>query len=110
MELQQKLVTVKPNDRNDLLNALKQLSDMDKDFNGNNGPEYRWQQTADKNFESNQQYVLDCVKDMPNECDCVREFFKLWMIQNNYYKRYKFNIHLNQLGYIDTIAFAYVTE
>lgn len=110
MELQQKLVTIKPNDRNDLLNALKQLSDMDKDFNGNNGPEYRWQQTADKNFESNQQYVLNYVKDIPNECDCVREFFKLWMIQDNYYKRYKFNIHLNQLGYIDAIAFACVTE
>ena len=110
MELKQSLVTVTPNDRNELLNALKQLSNIDQDFNGDNGPGYRWQQTTDKNFESNQQYILDCVKDIPNECDCVREFLKLWMTQDNYYKHYKINIHLNQLGYIDAIAFACVTE
>lgn len=109
MTLMQTLAVVEtPNNRQSLLKALEHLSNCDEDFNGNNGPEYLWQQASDGNYNSNQQYVLDIIKDLPSDDDVVQAFLDYWVKHDSYYRRYECTVHKNQKDQIDAIAFAYV--
>lgn len=110
MQLEQTLATCEPNNRESLLKALKHISDVDYDFNGNNGPEYRWSKTSEKNFKSNQDYVLNTVKDLPTEDDMVQTFIELWLKQDGYYKQYQCTVSKNTKGYIEAIAVAYIVD
>ena len=83
------LVKVEKGNREDLLTALASLSDFDCDFNGENGIEYAWEETVANGFESNLEYLLDKVKDIENDIECVETFVDYWMENDkNYYQDY----------------------
>jgi hypothetical protein len=101
------LVEVKKGDREDLLSALASLSDFDCDFNGENGIEYAWEETVKKGFESNLEYLLDKVKDIKDDTECINEFFNTWMENDrNYYHDYNVDYLTDENGKIYAIAFS----
>lgn len=99
------LVEVKKGDREDLLTALASLSDFDCDFIGENGIEYAWEETLEAGFESNLDYLLDAVKDIENDVECVNEFIDTWMQNDrNYYHDYEVNCLTDENGKVYAIA------
>ena len=45
----------------DLIDVFKQLSQIDDDFNGNNGPDYLWDVARKGGFRCNMDYIIDRV-------------------------------------------------
>lgn len=84
-----KLVPVDPGNREDLLKALSILSEFDNDFNGLNGIEYNWEETKDGGFDSNLDYLLNEVKDIKLDKQCILTFINRWMGREQYYEEYK---------------------
>ena len=103
------LVEVKVNDRESLLLALENLSNFDCDFNGENGIDYAWEETRENGFESNLEYLLDKVKDIKSDIECVVEFIGTWMKRDNYYHNYEVNYLTNENGMIYAISFSAIT-
>jgi len=135
--LKSSLVEVKPNDRNDLLGALEELGSCDLDFIGENGLEYLWNEVwkvngfedikdyeeqnecdsdDDENYkeiklkyESNLEYLLDKVKDIISDIDCVEEFVNIWMENDrNYYQDYSLNYITDKYDNITAISLAMI--
>ena len=105
------LVEVKKGDREDLLATLSNLSDFDCDFNGENGIDYAWEETVEKGFESNLEYLLDKVKDIKDDAECVNEFFNYWMERDsNYYHDFKVDYLTDENGKIFAISFSIMTD
>ena len=101
------LVEVKKNDRESLMTALASIGDFDCDFNGENGIDYAWEETIEKGFESNLEYLLDKVKDIESDVECVKEFFDTWMeADRNYYQDYKLDYLTDENGKIFVISFS----
>ena len=104
------LVAVK-GDRKELLAALANLSSFDCDFNGENGVEYAWEETKEKGFESNLEYLLDKVKGIYDDIECVIEFFRFWMEKDKkYYKDYIVRCLTDENAKISVIAFSAIKE
>ena len=84
------LIRVEKGNKESLLKALEQLSDFDLDFNGANGIEYAWNETIEAGFESNMEYLIDKVKDIENDIECVITFVDEWMESDkDYYYDYE---------------------
>ncbi len=105
------LVKVKANDRIDLLYALRDIGNCDCDFNGENGLDYAWEETLENGFVSNVDWLIDKVKNIENDIECVMEFFATWMNRDSgYYKEYNVEYILNNNGKIIAICFAAITD
>ena len=74
MNLYTGLENVKVGNRESLLDALRSLSDFDCDFNGENGDDYLWEEA--NGFESNMDYLINKVRDIKDDEDCVNSFFE----------------------------------
>ena len=99
------LVTVIPGDRNSLLEALSIIGDFDNDFIGENGPDYLWDEA--KRFESNCDYLLHLVKDIPDDNEAVQVFIETWMKHDsNYYAEYGFDTITDENNNVIVISFA----
>lgn len=129
MSLYVKLENVKAGNRNSLLSALSSLSDFDCDFNGENGIDYLWDEVWEANgfknqedfeeqedeskeeiklkYESNLDWLLDEVKEIEDDADCIETFFRIWMEHDrNYYDEYKANYIRNKNGKVVAVSFA----
>ena len=99
------LVEVEKGNREDLLKALESLSDFDCDFIGENGLEYAWEETLKAGFESNLEYLLNKVKDIESDIECVEEFINTWMgNDSDYYHEYELNYLVDDSGKIFAIS------
>ena len=120
-----KLESVKAGNRNSLLSALTSLSDVDCDFNGENGIDYLWDEVWEANgfdsqedfesqdeetelkYESNLDWLLDEVKEIEDDADCIETFFRTWMEHDrNYYDEYETNYIRNKNGKVVAVSFA----
>lgn len=110
MSLYMNLVKVNAKDRESLLDALRSLGDMDCDFNGENGIEYLWEGINEDKFDSSMDYLLNKVKDIPDDEKCVRFFIETWMEHDGYYEEYKLDFIKNEEGDVIAIAFATTTR
>lgn len=133
--LHSNLVEVKKGNREDLLSALASMGDCDCDFNGENGVEYLWDEVWKANgfenmkdyeeqneydsdededyeeiklkYESNLEYLLDKVKDIKSDIECINEFFNIWMEKDkNYYHDYNVDYLTDENEKIYAIAFS----
>lgn len=104
------LVQVNKGDREDLLRALSDISDFDCDFNGDNGIEYAWEETIENGFQSNLEYLLDKVKDIESDIECVNKFINTWMENDsNYYHDYDVSYLADENRKIFAISFSAMT-
>ena len=125
MSLFAKLENVKAGNRNSLLSALTSLSDFDCDFNGENGIDYLWDEVWEANgfesqedfeskdekaelkYESNLDWLLDEVKEIEDDADCIEIFFGTWMEHDrNYYDEYEVNYIRNKNKKVVAVSFA----
>lgn len=120
MSLYAGLEKVVAGNRDSLLAALKKISNFDCDFSGENGLEYLWDEVWEANgfesledykekqeydsdededyeeielkYESNVEWLLNEVKDIEDDGECIDTFFKIWMDKDeNYYSEYEVN-------------------
>ena len=111
MSLYLKVENVKPNNRESLLNALRNMSDFDCDFNGENGEDYTWEDAIENGFDSNLEYLINEVKDIEDDETLINTFFDTWMDNDrNYYDEYEVQCISNSNGNVVTICFATVCE
>ena len=124
MSLYTGLEKVKAGNREDLLSALANFSDFDLDFNGENGLDYLWdevwevngfenideyenQVNAELKYESNLEWLLDKVKDIEDDGECIETFFETWMEHDrNYYDETEVNYIRNKKGKVIAVSFA----
>lgn len=125
MSLYVKLENVKAGNRNSLLSALSSLSDFDCDFNGENGIDYLWDEVWEANgfesqedfesqdekdelkYERNLDWLLDEVKEIEDDADCIETFFRIWMEHDrNYYDEYEVNYIRNKNKKVIAVCFA----
>lgn len=80
--------------KSNISDIFYQLAVNDEDFNGNNGDEYRWEETEMNGFENNCDYLVHTLlKDIADDeilgYDEVREllykFFDGWTYNDDYY-------------------------
>ena len=100
-----KIVQVVAGYRKDLLVALKRIGDDDKDFTGENGEQYLWKEA--RGFKSNREYLIDKVKDIESDTECVKTFFETWKKNDSFYKDAEYQFIENRNGYVEAIEFAY---
>lgn len=103
------LIEVEKDNRKSLLEALENLSHFDCDFNGENGTEYTWEETLEAGFESNLEYVLDTVKDIKNDVECVEKFISMWMDEDSYYHEHELNYLTDNKGNVTVISLSAMT-
>lgn len=107
MNLHMGLVGVEAGNREDLLNALRSLSACDCDFNGENGIGYLWEGIDENKFDSSMEYLINEVKDIPDDEECVKKFVGEWMAHDkNYYAEYQIDFMKNVEDDVIAIAFA----
>ena len=122
-------VTRGKNHKKDLLNTLADIGDLDCDFNGENGLDYLWEKVwIDNGFKnqedyetqqeendemivlkyySNLEWLLDKVKNIEDDIDCVETFISTWMYYyGNYYHEYKVNYLTDKNNHIYAISFS----
>ena len=78
------------------------------DFNGENGEDYTWEEALEKGFVSNLEYVIDKVKSIENDEECVNTFFNEWMENDSYYAEYKVHCLTDFQNRVTAISFATV--
>lgn len=124
MSLYTGLEKIKAGNREDLLSALANLSDFDCDFNGENGLDYLWDEVWEANgfkdideyenqvntelkYESNLEWLLDEVKNIKDDGECIETFFETWMNNDrNYYDEHEVNYICNTKGKVIAVSFA----
>ena len=130
MELRSHLAKVEPGNRESLLDALICISDCDCDFNGENGLEYLrdgvWEangyedyddfankhpdieEEVELRYESNMDYLIDKVRSIENDEDCIRAYIEGWIENDGYYGEYDLNWLTNDDGKIIALSIAYM--
>ena len=127
--LNMKLVKVNGNTREDLLNALALLGEIDADFCGDNGVEYLWDKVWETNgfkdyedfenkdfdeddlkYESNMKYLLDTLKDIKSDDDLIKEYVSCWLDNDGYYSDYNLEVIYNSKEKAECIALATMSE
>lgn len=81
MSLYLKTVIARKGNREDILNGFRVLGNFDYDFNGMN--DYLWDEAA--GFDSNMEYLIHEVKDIPDDETCINTFFDRWMAHDDDY-------------------------
>ena len=91
------------NDREEILSTLANLY-TDEDFSGNNGAEYLWEKASESGFESNQEYVIDILKNSGLEgAELIESFFHQWLDNDYYYDEW--TMETAEVG--DTLVVSY---
>ena len=95
-----------PNTKEDASTCLMNMADFDCDFNGENGPEYLWEEA--EGFESNAEYCLSIAEQEPTPREMVKKFIAMWMGRDYYYEDYDLRVIVRD----DTlfISLAYTTN
>lgn len=97
---------VEAGNRQSLLDALIGISGFDLDFNGENGDDYTWDIALENGFESNLEYLINEVKDIEDDKECVDTFIEEWIDKDSYYDQYEVNYLTDEKGRITVISFA----
>lgn len=71
--------------KEEILDTLSNF--YDEDFCGNNGAEYNWEETNKGGYRSNQQYVLDTIRNsnIVEPLGIIQEYFEMWLGRDSYY-------------------------
>lgn len=101
-----KLVKVNGKTREDLLVALASISEIDADFNGDNGTEYLWDNVDSTKYESNMEYLLDTLKDKETDKELIEEYVSSWIGRDSYYKEHILEVVYDKNGKAECIALA----
>lgn len=92
------------------LNALCELSDSDCDFNGENGPDYLYEDAKKAGMDSNLDYIIDVLKkDIEgglSHIDALEKFIDYWLGKDSYYKDYSLEYLTNEKGEVRVISLA----
>ena len=104
--LHSSLASVKAGDREDLLETLRCISKFDMDFSGENGTDYTWEKALENGFESDLEYLINEVKDIEDDRECVSTFIKEWIDNDSYYAECEVNCLTDEKGRVITIGFA----
>ena len=104
-----KLVKVEGTTRQDLLDALASLGEMDADFCGENGIDYLWENVDEKKYDSNLEYVLDILKDMKTDKEVIEQFVSKWLDNDGYYSDYILDVIYDVNGKAECIALATIS-
>ena len=90
-------------------NKKEDIVDCDLDFNGENGPEYLWEDA--EGFESNRDYLIDYISKYDGAETMIKTFMDIWMEKDaHYYIRNEYEVIKNKAGKIVAICFAYMTD
>ena len=81
-------------------------SQCDEDFNGNNGPEYLWEDA--EGFETNADYCWSIAEKEKTPRLMIEKFISLWMGKDSYYADY--SVEILQHEEILFVSLAFVTE
>lgn len=84
---------------------LTNLSQMDEDFNGNNGEEYLWEKAKKAGFKSNSEYALFEAGKQPDLAKRIEEFVKIWMESDGFYEEYHLKIQRKGKKLFISLAF-----
>lgn len=131
------LVKVEGSSRNDLIEALTRLGNLDSDFNGENGLEYMWTKVWNANgfknmkdfekqneydsdsdkeyeeislkYESNMAYVLDMIKNEPSDKEVINAYIDNWIKQDSYYKDHMLEVIYDENGRAECIALSTIS-
>lgn len=98
------LVEIEKGSRKSLLESLEDLCSFDLDFNGDNGTDYAWEETLEAGFESNLDYVIDTVKNIEDDVECVVKFVSMWMDGDSYYHEHELNYLADDDGNVYVIS------
>lgn len=98
------LEEVEAGNRESLLDALRSLSDFDYDFNGENGLDYLWEDAS--GFESNMDYLINEVKDIEDDEECVNTFFEEWLGNDRYYDEWNVSVITDEKKRVKAISLA----
>lgn len=128
MSLYTKLESIIPGNREDLLSKLSSMSDFDCDFVGENGIDYLWgevwkangfadqeefmsQNKSELKYESNLDWLLDQVRPIESDKDCIEAFFRIWMEHDgSYYSEYETKCLLDENERAIAVCFAATTR
>ena len=130
-------VPIEPNNRESLLNALRSISDWDSDFNGSlvdlrqevwdeNGyssyisyaricmglePDENTDSSGEPKlkYKSNQDYYIDCVKNIDSDEKCIKTFLAYWLGEDNFYKKWEYSLIKNDENKIVALSVAEIT-
>jgi hypothetical protein len=121
------VVIVKGTKREDLDEALLELSTCDADFSGENGVEYLWDEAwgnverkeydsdeddddyeeAEPEYSSNAEYVLKAeLKDETDHKTIIEKFIDRWILNDSYYKQSQLDVKYDENGNAKVIAIA----
>lgn len=98
------LEEVEVDNRESLLDALRSLSDFDCDFNGENGNDYLWEDA--KSYDSNMDYLINEVKDIRDDEECVNTFFEKWLNHDKYYGEWSVSVITDEKKKVKAISLA----
>lgn len=98
------LEEVEVDNRESLLDALRSLSDFDCDFNGENGNDYLWEDA--KNYDSNMDYLINEIKDIEDDEECVNTFFEEWLDNDKYYDEWNVSVITDEKKRVKAISLA----
>lgn len=108
MNLHTGLKEVRVGNRESLLEALKDLSSFDCDFNGENGDEFLW--VGAEGYDSNMDYLIDKVRNIEDDEECVNTFFNTWLGADGYYEKWDVSVITDTKKRVKTVSFAAVNE
>lgn len=97
---------VTPNTKEGAIDCLASLINIDNDFNGENGPEYLWEEA--EGFECNADYCLSIAEKENTPREMIEKFISLWMSRDYYYQDYDLGILVEDDKLF--LSFAYMTE
>ena len=105
------LTTAKVNGktRDDLLDALRELANVDADFNGENGVDYIWKEAKQAGDENNMEHVIRMVRNFQNDEDVIERFVQMWMDNDNYYKEHTVDVVYDEDKKAEFIAIAFAS-
>jgi hypothetical protein len=101
-----RLVKVEGIRRQDLLDALARLSEMDADFCGENGSEYLWDCVDETKYSSNMDYLLNTLKNLRSDKELIERFVSLWLDKDTYYLEHILEVTYDKTGKAECIALA----
>lgn len=101
------LEEVEVGNRENLLDALRGLSEFDNDFNGENGDDYFLWEKAN-GFESNMDYLINEVKDIKDDEECVNTFFEEWLNHDSYYDEWNVSVITDEKKRVKAISLAVI--
>lgn len=100
------LVKVNGKSREDLLNALRELAEIDADFNGENGIDYLWDNVDTSKYNSNLEYLLDKLKEKETDKEIIEEFVSSWIDEDGYYKDHVLDVIYDDNKKAECVALA----